>query len=61
MFHSIYLHQDNIIIVAKFISIVIVFIQLIVQTTICAIKHDTLQVSYYIIIIQDDKKIYNYK
>ncbi|PBC25368.1 60S ribosomal protein L11 [Apis cerana cerana] len=43
MFHSIYLHQDDIIIVAKSISIVVVFIQLIVQTTICAIKHDTLQ------------------
>ncbi|XP_031367569.1 odorant receptor 67a-like [Apis dorsata] len=43
MFHSIYLHQDDIVIVAKSISIVVVFIQLIVQTTICAIKHDTLQ------------------
>lgn len=58
MFHSIYLHQDDIIIVAKSISIVVVFIQLIVQTTICAIKHDTLQVSYYIIIIQNDIKRY---
>lgn len=47
MIHSIYLHQDDIVIVAKSISIVVVFIQLIVQTTICAIKHDTLQVSYY--------------
>lgn len=58
MFHSIYLHQDDIVIVAKSISIVVVFIQLIVQTTICAIKHDTLQVSYYTIIIQDDIKRY---
>lgn len=62
MIHSIYLHQDDIVIVAKSISIMVVFIQLIVQTTICAIKHDTLQVSYYTIIqyytIQDDIKRY---
>lgn len=51
LLYSIYLHNDNIIHVFKCICLSVGITQLIVQTLICFIKHNSLQVSSYILYI----------
>lgn len=47
LLYSIYLHNDDVIHISKCICISIGVTQLIVQTLVCFIKHNSLQVSYY--------------
>ena len=45
--YSIYLHSENIFVVCKCIFISIGVSQEVIQTTVCMINHDSLQVSFY--------------
>ena len=45
--YSLYLHLDNILVVCKCSLISLGISQQVIQTTICMINHDSLQVSFY--------------
>lgn len=47
MLYSIYLHFDDVIVLSQCICQMIILTQLIVQTFICFVNHDSLQVSRY--------------
>lgn len=50
MLYSIYLHPDDLVVVFKCMCMSTALCQLIVQTTMCWIKQDSLQVSFYLLI-----------
>ena len=50
LLYSVYLHFDDIVIVFKSIALCVGLSQMIIQTAICFVKYNTLQVSFYIIL-----------
>lgn len=50
LLYSVFLHFDDIVVVFKSIALCVGLSQMIIQTAICFVKYDILQVSFYIIL-----------